>query len=189
MADTPKRHLGANGRDSIQRNECDDSNSYGARRRRRDILHRVGKLQWRWTRLLILQARGTKIRIRLRRAQALSPSPNLSLQGSSQRRGPVGRHQIQQVTYAAGKRPWAQCCIRSVFRHRPSTTTPFLSNLRLNICIRTATERHLPDNSASSTNQAIGRPAPVGEPLRRPGMTGAIDITQAHWLFLATSTR
>jgi translocation and assembly module TamB len=126
-----------------------------------------------------LQVRGTKVRTRYQGASIVS-DVNLSLQGSSQRSSLSGDVTIQQVSYAPESDLGSMLYKVSV-PPAPSATSPFLSNLRLNVRMRTAPSAIF-RTTLAQTIQAAGDLRLRGT-AASPGVTGRIDITHGTLVF------
>ena len=126
-----------------------------------------------------LQLRGTKIRTRYQGASVVTDL-NLGLQGSNQRSTLSGDVTIQQVTYAP-ESDLGSMLYKVSAPTVSSTTSPLLSNMRLNVRIRTATSAIF-RTTLAQTIQATADLRLRGT-AESPGMTGRIDITQGTLLF------
>jgi len=126
-----------------------------------------------------LQLRGTKIRTRYQGASVVT-DVNLALQGSNQRSTLSGDVTIQQVTYAP-ESDLGSMLYKVSAPAAPSTASPFLSNMRLNVRIRTAPSAIF-RTTLAQTVQATADLRLRGT-AESPGMTGRIDITQGTLLF------
>jgi translocation and assembly module TamB len=126
-----------------------------------------------------LQVRATKIRTRYQGASVVTDL-NLGLQGSSQRSTVSGDVTIQQVTYAP-ESDLGSMLYKASAPPSPSAVSPFLSNMRLNVRIRTATSAIF-RTTLAQTIQATADLRLVGT-AQSPGMTGRIDITKGTLVF------
>ena len=125
-----------------------------------------------------LQVRGTKIRTRYQGASIVTDL-NLDLQGSSQRSALSGDVTIQQVTYAPESDLGSM--LYKVSAPTPPSRSPLLSNMRLNVRIRTATSAIF-RTTLAQTIQATADLRLRGT-AESPGMTGRVDITKGTLLF------
>jgi translocation and assembly module TamB len=126
-----------------------------------------------------IQIRGTKIRTRYQGASIVTDL-NLGFQGSSQRSTLSGDVTIQQVTYAPESDLGSMLYKVSV-PTPPSAASPFLSNMRLNVRIRTAASAIF-RTTLAQTIQASADLRLRGT-AESPGMTGRIDITKGTLVF------
>ena len=126
-----------------------------------------------------LKIRGTKIRTRYQGASVVTDL-NLDLQGSVQRSTLSGDITIQQVTYAP-ESDLGSMLYKVSAPAAPSTTSPFLSNMRLNVRIRTATSAIF-RTTLAQTVQATAD-LRLGGTAESPGMTGRVDITKGTLVF------
>lgn len=126
-----------------------------------------------------LQVRGTGIRTRYQGASVVTDL-NLALQGSRQRSTLSGEVTIQQVTYAP-ESDLGSMLYKVSTPPAPSTTSSFLSNMRLNVRIRTAPSAVF-RTTLAQTIQAMADLRLRGT-AESPGMTGRIDITKGTLVF------
>jgi translocation and assembly module TamB len=126
-----------------------------------------------------LQVRGTKIRTRYQGASIVSDL-DLSLQGSSVRSNLSGDVTIQQVSYAP-ESDLGSMLYKVSAPAAPSKVSPLLSNMRLNVRIRTAPSAIF-RTTLAQTIQAVADLRLRGT-AQSPGMTGRIDITQGTLVF------
>jgi translocation and assembly module TamB len=126
-----------------------------------------------------LQIHGTKIRTRYQGASVVTDL-NLGLQGSSQRSTLSGDVTIQQVTYAP-ENDIGSMLYKVSTPAAPSTGSPFLSNMRLNVRIRTAPSAIFRSTLAQTIQAAAD--LRVRGTAQSPGMTGRIDITEGSLVF------
>ncbi|HEV8414768.1 MAG TPA: translocation/assembly module TamB domain-containing protein [Bryobacteraceae bacterium] len=126
-----------------------------------------------------LQLRGNKIRTRYQGASVVTDL-NLGLQGSKQRSTLSGDVTIRQVTYAP-ESDLGSMLYKVSAPVAASTPSPYLSNMRLNVRIRTATSTIF-RTTLAQTIQATADLRLRGT-AESPGMTGRIDITQGTLLF------
>jgi translocation and assembly module TamB len=126
-----------------------------------------------------LQVRGTKIRTRYQGASIVSDL-NLNLRGSSNRSNLSGDVTIQQLTYAP-ESDLGSMLYKVSAPAAPPNASSFLSNMRLNVRIRTA------PSAIFRTTLAQAIQASVDLSLRgtaqSPGMAGRVDITQGTLVF------
>ena len=126
-----------------------------------------------------LKIRGTKIRTRYQGASVVTDL-NLDLQGSPQRSTLSGDVTIQQVTYAP-ESDLGSMLYKVSTPAAPSTTSPILSNMRLNVRIRTATSAIFRTTLAQSVQATAD--LRVRGTAESPGMTGRVDITKGTLVF------
>jgi len=126
-----------------------------------------------------LQVRGSRIRTRYQGASVVTDL-NLNLQGSNQRSTLSGDVTIQQVTYAP-ESDLGSMLYKVSAPTASSTPSPFLSNMRLNVRIRTATSAIFRTTLAQTIRATAD--LRLRGTAESPGMIGRIDITKGTLVF------